>query len=157
MMMLCSKVLELLKGKTLATAESCTGGLIGAAITAVPGSSKVYRGGVVSYTNEVKENLLGVSKDSLDAHGPVSAVVAQAMAAGAKKTLNADVAVSVTGLAGPDSDDSGKAVGTVYIGYADDQILTSKEFHFTGDREAIRLQAVASALSLIVRMQKVEA
>ena len=95
---LCCDVLKALEGKTLATAESCTGGGIGAALTAIPGSSTVYKGGIISYTNQVKEHLLGVSSDVLEAHGAVSAPVARAMAEGARKALSADVAVSVTGL-----------------------------------------------------------
>ena len=104
---LCCDVLKALEGKTLATAESCTGGGIGAALTAVPGSSSVYVGGVISYTNEVKAGVLGVSRDLLDREGAVSAPVAQAMAKGVRELLHADVAVSVTGLAGPGGDDYG--------------------------------------------------
>lgn len=153
MMTLCCELLEALKGKTLATAESCTGGMIGSAITAVPGSSAVYCGGIISYTNAVKHNILGVPEDMLNIHGAVSAAVAEAMAAGARKVMCADIAVSVTGLAGPDADDSGKPVGTVYIGYADDSCLISRHFVFEGDRESVRLQAVKAALSLIVQIQ----
>ena len=97
MMLLCFDVLKALQGKTLATAESCTGGGIGAALTAVPGSSKVYKGGIVCYTNSVKETLLGVSAQLLDREGAVSAPVACAMAEGARAAINTDVAVSVTG------------------------------------------------------------
>ena len=95
-------VIFALQGKTLATAESCTGGGIGAALTAVPGSSKVYKGGIISYTSDVKIKALGVKPDLLSAEGAVSAKVAEAMAIGVRKVLNTDIAVSVTGLAGPD-------------------------------------------------------
>lgn len=153
MMTLCCDVLKKLEGKTLVTAESCTGGGIGAALTAIPGSSKVYKGGIISYTNDVKTGQLGVSAELLDRVGAVSKEVAEAMAIGAKKTLYADVAVSVTGLAGPDGDSFGNPVGTVYIGYADDQNVSCEEFHFSGSRDAVREQAICAALQLVLKMQ----
>ena len=134
------------------TAESCTGGGIGAALTAVPGSSKVYKGGIISYTNAVKSKQLSVDPELLDRVGAVSAPVAEAMAIGVRKTLDADVAVSVTGLAGPDGDDFGNLVGTVYIGYADANIALAREYHFSGDREAVRNQAIEAALHLILEL-----
>lgn len=146
---LCCDVLNRLEGKTLATAESCTGGGIGAALTAIPGSSAVYKGGIISYTNWVKRNLLGVDKKLLDTLGAVSAPVAQAMAEGARKALQADIAVSVTGLAGPGGDEFGNPVGRVYIGYSDENVSLSREFTFDGDRDAVRSQAVREALKLI--------
>ena len=151
MMNLPYKVLAALKGKTLATAESCTGGGIGAALTAIPGSSEVYKGGIISYCNELKHKLLGVNETTLDTHGAVSAPVAEAMARGAKSALNATIAVSVTGLAGPGGDTFGNPVGTVFIGYADDTSLLSREYHFTGSREEIRQQAIDAALALILQ------
>ena len=147
---LCCDVLKALEGKTLATAESCTGGGIGAVLTAVPGSSAVYKGGIISYTNEVKEKLLGVSAQALSVYGAVSAPVAEAMAQGARRTLEADIAVSVTGLAGPGGDEFGNPVGTVFVGYADKECVVSKEFHFEGAREAVRLQAAEQVLLLIL-------
>lgn len=152
MMSLCSEVLQALSGRTLATAESCTGGMIGAGLTAVPGSSAVYKGGVVSYTNEIKEKLLGVDGTLLDRVGAVSAPVAEAMAMGARKALNADVAISVTGLAGPGGDDFGNPVGTVYIGYADEKQVCSWGYRFSGDREAVRRVAAEAALRRILTM-----
>ena len=152
MMHLCCDVLKLLEGKTLVTAESCTGGGIGAALTAVPGSSQVYKGGIISYANAVKAKQLGVDAELLDRVGAVSAPVAEAMALGARNALEADVAVSVTGLAGPDGDNFGNPVGTVYIGYADANIALAREYHFSGDREAVRNQAIESALHLIVEL-----
>ena len=149
-MHLCCDVLKLLAGRTLVTAESCTGGGIGAALTAVPGSSKVYKGGIISYTNAVKVNQLGVAPELLNRVGAVSAPVAEAMAVGARKILGADIAVSVTGLAVPDGDDFGNPVGTVYIGYADLKTSLAREYHFCGDREAVRNQAIESALRLII-------
>lgn len=149
-MPLCCNVLKCLSGKTLATAESCTGGGIGAALTAVPGSSAVYKGGIISYTNYVKQTLLGVDEQMLSREGAVSAPVAQAMASGVRGAMHADIAVSVTGLAGPGGDEYGNPVGTVYIGYADEASLISREFHFKGDRQAVRQQAVIAALELVL-------
>lgn len=151
MMSLCCKVLEALTGRTLVTAESCTGGGIGAALTAIPGSSAVYKGGVICYTNWVKENLLDVDSSLLAEVGAVSAPVAEAMAKGAKEHLQADVAVSVTGLAGPSGDEYGNPVGTVYIGYCDDHICLSRHFVFDGDRESVRHQAMEEALKLVLQ------
>ncbi len=106
------------KKLSLATAESCTGGGVGQALTAVPGSSRVYRGGIISYTNEVKSGLLHVPETLLRDLGAVSGPVAEAMARGAQAALSADVAVSTTGLAGPGGDGFGNPVGTVWIACA---------------------------------------
>lgn len=151
---LCKEVLTRLTGKRLATVESLTGGLIGGSITAVPGASAVYAGGIISYTNEVKHRLLGVPMELLVSLGAVSGPVAQAMAMGARKALSADVAVSVTGLAGPDGDEFGHPVGTVFIGYADENTSFAREFHFSGDREAVRNQTIEAALQLILEQNK---
>lgn len=150
---LCCEVLEALRGKTLVTAESCTGGGIGAALTAVPGSSNVYKGGIISYTNWVKHHLLGVDEALLETVGAVSAPVAEAMAKGAREALQADVAVSVTGLAGPGGDEFGNPVGTVFIGYCDERIVLSRHFCFPGDREDVRRAAAREALKLVLEQQ----
>ena len=152
-MSLPSDVIRALQGKTLATAESCTGGLIGGALTGVSGSSKVYKGGVISYWSQIKEQLLDVDADTLANIGPVSSEVAKAMAEGARKLFQADIAVSVTGLAGPDGDEFGNPVGLVFLGYADDKQTVTRECHFSGDRDAVRKQAVDVALKLILEMQ----
>lgn len=136
----------------MVTAESCTGGGIGRALTAVAGSSSVYKGGIISYTNEVKNRVLGVEQELLDRDGAVSAPVAEAMAKGAVQKLNADVAVSVTGLAGPGGDDFGNPVGTVFIGYADKARLLSRKYLFSGDREQVRQGAIRAALELVLEM-----
>ena len=151
---LCCEVLEALRGKTLVTAESCTGGGIGAALTAVPGSSNVYKGGIISYTNWVKHHLLGVDEALLETVGAVSAPVAEAMAKGAREALQADVAVSVTGLAGPGGDEFGNPVGTVFIGYCDERTVLSRHFCFPGDREDVRRAAAREALKLVLEQQK---
>lgn len=150
MMNLCCKVLDALQGKTLVTAESCTGGGIGQALTAVPGSSEVYKGGIICYTNWVKHNILRVDQGVLDRFGAVSAPVAEAMAVGARSVLAADAAVSVTGLAGPGGDQFGNPVGTVFIGYSDDQLTVSREFLFSGSRDEIRGQAIRAALEMVL-------
>lgn len=149
-MTLCCEVLQALAGKTLVTAESCTGGGIGAALTQVPGSSSVYKGGIISYTNWVKHHLLGVEEEVLETLGAVSDPVARAMAEGARRSLQADVAVSVTGLAGPGGDEYGNPVGTVFIGYSDETITLARKFIFPGDREAVRSAAIREALKLIL-------
>ena len=149
-MKLCSDVLKALEGKTLCTAESLTGGGIGAALTSVPGASKVFIGGIISYTDEVKREILGVPSVDLETFGAVSAPVAEAMARGARELLKADIAVSVTGLAGPDGDNFGHEVGTVFIGYADQKGAAAGDYHFPGNREAVRRQTIEAALQLIL-------
>ena len=144
------EVIEKLNGKTLVTAESMTGGGIGAALTAVPGSSAVYKGGVVSYTDKVKKTVLGVDGELLAQYGAVSAPVAQAMAAGVRQLISASIAVSVTGLAGPGGDKFGNPVGTVFLGFESDGFSIVKQYRFSGDREAVRKQAVDEALKLIL-------
>lgn len=150
MMKLCCDVLAALGQRTLVTAESCTGGGIGSALTEVPGSSANFKGGIISYTNWVKHNILGVDLQLLDRVGAVSAPVAEAMAFGVRRLLEADIAVSVTGLAGPGGDDFGNPVGTVYIGYCDGSNTISRKYCFSGDRNAVRQQASCEALRLIL-------
>ena len=147
---LSAKVLTALAGKRLATAESLTGGGIGQAITSVSGASAVFAGGIISYTNEVKHSVLGVPVETLNTFGAVSAPVARAMAEGARGVIGADVAVAVTGLAGPDGDEFGNPVGTVFIGYADGHTAFAREYHFDGDRAAVREQTIEAALALIL-------
>lgn len=153
-MSLCCDVLKTLEGKTLVTAESLTGGGIGAAITAVSGASAVYKGGIISYTNAVKNSVLGVPEDVLEQYGAVSEPTARAMVRGVRQLLKADVAVSVTGLAGPGGDDFGNPVGTVFIGYEDAVCSRVKQFCFRGDREQIREQTIEEALKLILEQQR---
>lgn len=143
-------VIGRLSGKTIATAESLTGGGIGAALTAVPGSSAVYRGGVISYTNDVKSAVLGVSAVTLGAFGAVSEQTAGEMATGVRRLLKTDIAVSVTGLAGPGGDEFAHPVGTVYIGYEDSCRSIVRCYRFEGDREAVRAKTVEAALQLIL-------
>ncbi len=137
------------KGVKIATAESITGGMIGAALTSVPGSSAVFQGGVVSYANEVKRDALGVSEQDLSAHGAVSEQVACAMAHGACEKLNAALAVSVTGIAGPTGAVEGKPVGTVCFGVASSGEVRTLRCVFEGDRASVREQTLTMALSLL--------
>ena len=150
MMPTASKVIAQLAGKTLVTAESLTGGGIGAALTAVPGASAVFKGGIISYTDAVKREVLGVPAAYLSSFGAVSAPVAEAMALGVFNLMQADYAISVTGLAGPAGDDYGNPVGTVFIGFCSKTTGFSKEYHFSGDRESIRNQTIEAALQLIL-------
>ena len=149
-------VLQLLQvaGKTLATAESCTGGWVGKLLTDVPGSSSVYKGGVISYTNEVKHAILGVPQETLDAFGAVSHQTAEAMAEGVRRVLQTDLGAAVTGLAGPDGDGSGRPVGLVYIAVADDRLTMYKQLHLEGDRISIRRQACEELLALVMTVLK---
>ena len=153
---LASEIIARLQGRTLVTAESCTGGGIGAMLTSVSGASAVYKGGIISYCDDVKHRLLGVPDTLLTRFGAVSAPVAEAMAQGARKTLNADIAVSVTGLAGPSGDDFGNPVGTVYIGYADEYLCITKQFCFCGNRGEIRNCAIEEALKIVLHYSEKE-
>ena len=146
--------LRLLKdrGLTVGTAESCTGGLMAKLLTDLPGSSAVFRGGVVSYTNGVKAGLLGVPQDLLDRYGAVSPQVAEAMARGAKAALGCDIALSTTGVAGPDADDRGNPIGLVYLGLAwGDQCQVTEFRAGPVERERVRRQAAQTALDLLRR------
>ena len=149
---LCCEVLQRLKGKTLVTAESLTGGGIGAALTDISGSSAVYKGGIISYTNAVKESVLGVPGEILERYGAVSSWTAGYMASGVRKLLKADVALSVTGLAGPGGDEYGNPVGTVCIGYNSHVRTFTKQFRFDGDREEVRNRAIHAALTIVLEM-----
>lgn len=145
-----TEVIRNLQGRTLVTAESLTGGMIGSVLTSVPGASAVYKGGVVSYVNQVKEDLLGVPGEILEKYGAVSRWTAGYMAGGVRKLLKADAAVSVTGLAGPGGDEFGHEVGTVFIGFESSQRAVVKEYHFAGNREEVRRQTVEAALRLVL-------
>jgi nicotinamide-nucleotide amidase len=137
------------RGFTLATAESCTGGMIGERLTGVAGSSDVYLGGVVAYANSAKESLLGVSTDILTQHGAVSAESAMAMAAGASAALGADVAASVTGVAGPGGGTPEKPVGLVFAHVSTPDGSWSRRLDLPGDRESVRTRATAMVLHLL--------
>ena len=149
------QTVELLKSKKLklATAESCTGGLISKRITDVSGSSEVFEGGVVCYSNRFKENVLGVSPETLKKYGAVSRETAREMVKGVLYLTKADIAVAVTGIAGPSSDDTNKPVGLVYIAVSDGKSTIVKKLlnNFTGDvREQNRSISADTALEMIM-------
>lgn len=135
---------------TIATAESCTGGLLGAALTQERGSSEYYLGGVISYANAAKERLLGVEGEILRLEGAVSAAVAGKMAVGIQRKLRAALGVATTGIAGPDGGSAEKPVGLVYIGLAGPDGVETRKFQFCGDRESIRQQTVQAALHWVL-------
>ncbi len=137
-------------GCTVAVAESCTGGLLSATITEMPGASGYFLGGVVSYADAAKASLLGVPEATLDAHGAVSAQVAVAMATGARSQFGATVAVSITGVAGPDGGSDAKPVGLTYVGYAAEGGTDVRRFTFGGDRVGNREAAAHQALAWLI-------
>jgi nicotinamide-nucleotide amidase len=143
-------------GRRIAVAESCTGGLVSAAITEIPGSSEVFEAGFITYSNQAKMNRLNVNQDVIDTFGAVSVATAWAMAQGALDASKADVAVAITGVAGPDGGTDQKPVGTVVFARAtakdgpDDVIADSKLFEASEGRSGIRLQAALCALDLLI-------
>lgn len=139
------------RGLSCATAESCTGGGVGAAITSAPGASAVFLGGVASYANSAKESILGVPAETIAAHGAVSAECAAAMAEGARRIFGADLAVSTTGIAGPGGGSAAKPVGLVWFGLATRGGVSTVSRIFPGAREEVRSAAVAQAVALLLR------
>ena len=137
------------RGQSVATAESCTGGMIGARLTAVPGASAWYPGGVASYSNDAKHHLLGVPQEVLQAHGAVSAECARAMAEGVASRLGATWGLSVTGIAGPGGGTAEKPVGLVFVGLHGPDGTSARELHLHGDRERIRQRSATIALHLL--------
>jgi len=139
------------RGLRLGTAESCTGGLIGALLTETPGSSRWYQGGVVVYANELKERLLDIDPDLLVRHGAVSGEIARAMASGAVRRLGCDLAVSATGIAGPEGGTADKPVGTVYLGLATRDTVSDRLCHFHGSRRQIQEKTAQTAVDMVRR------
>ncbi len=137
-------------GTTLATAESCTGGLIGHLLTEVAGSSGYYRGGAISYSDEVKRTALDVPAQALEAHGAVSAQVAVAMAEGARRAFDADIAIAVTGIAGPSGGTEQKPVGLTYVAVADAQGHDVRRHQWSGERSANKVDSARAALDLLL-------
>lgn len=152
------ELVELLigKGLTSATAESCTGGGVAHAITSVPGSSAVFKGGIVSYANEVKERVLGVCPETLAVVGAVSSETAAQMAEGVRELMKVDLAVSLTGIAGPDGGSALKPVGTVWFGYATRESTKTEMKVFSGNRDDVRAAAIDHALELLIKLAKGE-
>jgi nicotinamide-nucleotide amidase len=139
-------------GRKLATAESCTGGLISASCTDLAGSSDWFERGFVTYSNEAKSESLGVDADLIATHGAVSEVVARAMAFGAIRQSHAQVSVAVTGVAGPTGGSKSKPVGTVWFGFQIDGVLSSETRLFAGDRAAVRTTTVRHALNRLLQL-----
>jgi nicotinamide-nucleotide amidase len=145
--------LLLASGRTLAVAESCTAGLLAAAITALPGSSRYFLGGIVAYHNLLKIGVLGIPPSLIESHGAVSGEVALAMAEGALARIPADVAIATTGIAGPGGGTRGKPVGTVWVAVADRRGVRRAHRHrFDGDREEVRRATVRAALEAAVAL-----
>ncbi len=142
------------RGLTLASAESCTGGLIAKRVTDLPGASSVFRGGVVSYATEVKADVLGVDADILEQHGAVSEPVARAMAEGARRIMKAHIAVSTTGVAGPDKDDRGNDVGTVYVALAAEGETVCRKLSCGSTRDEVRQNAASRVFEMIIEYLK---
>jgi|TARA_B110000967_G_C18861483_1_gene550231 nicotinamide-nucleotide amidase len=139
------------KGLSMATAESCTGGAIGALLTSLPGSSRWFNGGVISYSNHLKIHLLGVNSQTIDVQGAVSKEVVEAMAVGGCKAMAVDICVAVSGVAGPDGGTTEKPVGSVWIAWCGpEQKLTSRLYHLDGGRKEIQSAAVRMALKGVV-------
>ena len=143
------------RGLRVATVESCTGGLVGHLITEVPGSSAYFVGGFVTYSDALKREAVGVPDDVLAAHGAVSAQVAMAMATGGRERTGADLAVSVTGIAGPDGGSESKPVGLTYVAVADAAGVAVKRFAWSGDRAENKRRSARAALELL--LERVEA
>ncbi len=137
------------RGWTLGTAESCTGGGVGSRVTAVSGSSSYYLGGIVAYHNDIKQNHLGVSAETLETHGAVSEQTAREMARGVRRTVGASVGLAVTGIAGPTGGTADKPVGTVFIGVSSEQGEEDRHFVFSGGRQSVRAQSEDAALALL--------
>jgi nicotinamide-nucleotide amidase len=150
---LAALVLGLLRarGDSLATGESCTGGLLGARLTAIPGASDVYRGGIISYANDVKVDRLGVRAETLAEHGAVSEAVVREMAEGARRELGTSIGIGITGIAGPGGGTAQKPVGTVWIAVAGIGETRTLGRGYVGEREEIRLRATQAALDLVRR------
>ena len=152
-MMTTEKLVKVLteKNLTCATAESCTGGGVGYAITSVSGASAVFWGGVISYDNSVKRDVLGVPAETLETKGAVSSECASAMADGVRQRMGTDLAVSITGIAGPGGGTTEKPVGLVWFGVASKADVRAEKMIFSGDRDAVRSSAIEHALQLLLK------
>jgi len=137
------------KGLRMSAAESCTGGLLGAEITSIPGASAVFLGSAVTYSNESKMSVLGVRESTLEAHGAVSTDTAREMAKGSVRAYGSDVAVSITGIAGPGGGTDEKPVGTVCMAVSDGEREVATKFNFKGGRSSVREQSVSEACRLL--------
>ena len=153
---LAARVIEIFrdKGLSLALAESCTGGMISAYVTSVAGSSDIFCGSAVTYINAAKETILGVSRETLETHGAVSSECAEEMARGARHVYGADVAMSVTDIAGPGGGSEAKPVGTVWFGVSTKDGSETFRMHFDGDRAAVRKQSTETVLRRLAQIDR---
>jgi len=142
------------RGQTIAVAESCTGGGLGAELTSIPGSSEAFVGGVIAYSDRIKMDLLNVSEEALDRHGAVSKRVAEEMAAGARSVCKADWGIGITGVAGPGGGSAEKPIGTVWIAVVGPGSTTVR-IVFDGDRSQVREQATTQALEMLLALAEV--
>lgn len=138
------------QGHTLAVAESCTGGLLAACLTEISGASDVFMGGAVTYANKAKTDILSVSTETIEIYGAVSEQTAKEMALGAAQAFHCSLAASITGIAGPAGGSEAKPVGTVYIAIAYHDSVIYKKWHFSGNRNTIRLQSTEAALDMLL-------
>ncbi len=145
---LARKLIE--KGLTVGTAESCTGGKMASLITSIPGSSAYFKGGIVSYSNEVKNSILGVSQSDLDKYGAVSEPVVIQMVYGAQRVLKTDCAIATSGIAGPDGGTPDKPVGTVWVAVAYKEKTATRKFQFSGNREENILSSVNAGMIMLM-------
>ena len=150
--LLAEKLIEeaALRNVTIALAESCTGGMIAGVLTDIPGASKVFLGSAVTYSNEAKIDILGVDPDIINDHGAVSSHCAEKMAEGAKRIFRSEIALSVTGIAGPDGGSAEKPVGTVWFGISSNDATYTLKKQFSGERALIRNSAVKTALEALL-------
>ncbi len=149
---LAQKLLE--KGLTIGTAESCTGGKIASLITSIPGSSAYFNGGIVSYSNDVKHLVLGVSSADLDSYGAVSEPVVIQMSTGAQRVLKTDCAIATSGIAGPDGGTPEKPVGTVWIAVSYKEKTVTRKFQFSGNREENILSSANAGMKMLLDLLK---
>ena len=143
------------KKLTIGTAESCTGGKIASMITAIPGSSNYFKGGIVAYSNEVKSSILGVSQSDLDNYGAVSEPVVRQMAEGAMRALKTDCAIATSGIAGPDGGSPEKPVGTVWIAVSYKEKTVSQKFQFSGNREENILLSAQTGVKMLMELLEI--
>lgn len=137
------------KNITIAVAESCTGGMLGSYITSISGSSKIFKGGIISYSNDIKISILKVDEQIISSFGAVSKECAEAMARNVREIFNTDYSISITGIAGPDGGSDEKPIGTVWIACADKLGVEAVLYNFSGDREGIRYSAIEKAIQIL--------
>lgn len=142
-------------GWSVSVAESCTGGLLGAKLTSIPGISSIFKGGIIAYSNEIKEKILSVKEETLRVNGAVSSQTAKEMAYGVRRLFNTTIGISITGIAGPSGGTPEKPVGTVWLGISSENQLEAKLYNFYGIREQIREKSVEAAIKMLIENIKI--